>query len=317
MGYGMNGHCGFAFESSGGTPVAAADYIEALSESLTLNKDRFEVKNIVNRFSEADDMAGLDRVGGDIVFAGIPGPLGAMLAGVTGIQSNTEVLSGFLHTHTFTMANADWDTVFAQRPMTFEIFRDVTSSQQYAGCNIAGLSMNVAPNQALQVTASIVGKSMLQLQKTTASFPGSPANPLAFDTCSIEVGGAATALIEGITSNIDNQLEGVPSLNNSTTIRAIRRTGPQMFRLSGNIAFEDITEMENFRNQTEQQFIISMTRANSFQFIQDFPRVVYNTFAPVMAGRDRIIVGFEGIARYHSGSANAGTFKVTNNTSGY
>jgi hypothetical protein len=215
------------------------------------------------------------------------------------------------------MANADWDSVYSQRPITFEIFRDVTSSQQYAGCNISALSMNVAPNQALQVTANIVGKSMLELAKTTPTFPGSPVNPLAFDTCSIEVGGNATALIEGITTNIDNQLEGVPSLNNSTVIRAIRRTGPQMFRLSGNIAFEDITEMEEFRNQTERQFIISQTRANSFQFIQDFPRVVYNTFAPVMAGRDRIVVGFEGIARYHSGSANAGKFTVTNNTSGY
>lgn len=317
MGYGMNGHIGFAFESSGGTPVAAGDYVEAMSESLGLSKDRFETRNIITRLSEADDMAGLDRVGGDIAFTGFPGPLGFFLAGVTGVQSNTEVLSGFLHTHEFTMGNTDWDTEFAQRPITFEIFRDVTSSQQYAGCNIAALSTNMAPNQALQITASVIGKSMLHLTKTAATYTGSPANPLAFDTCSIEVGGAATALIEGISTSYDNQLDGVPSLNNSTQIRAIRRTGPQIIRLSGNMAFESIDEMEEFRNQTERQIIVSQTRANSFQLIQDFPRVVYNTYAPVMSGRDRIVVGFEGIARYHAGSANAAKIILTNNTSGY
>ena len=317
MGYGMRGHIGFAPETSGGTPVGASGYVEAMSENLSTTLDRFETRNIIGRLSEGDDSAFLERNQGQIMFNGFANPLGFFLAHGTGVRSTSEVLSGFLYSHVFTMATDDWDSNFAMRPLTFEMFRDVTSSQRYTGANIGGLTLALAPNQGLQVTASLIAKAVSQLTKTTPSYSNSPSQPFAFETASISIGGTATALIEGLTANNTHSQEGIPSLNNSTTIRAIRRSGAQTIRLSGNLAFENITEKEAFRNQTEQRFVMSLTRGQSFQLIQDFPRVVYTTFAPVMAGRDRIVVGFEGTARYHTGSGNAMKITLTNNQSGY
>lgn len=317
-GYGFAGHIGFAKEASGGTPVAATDYIEALSEGLSLAPDRFETKNIIGRFSEAQDESGVNRIAGPIVFPAMPNELGFFLLGATGIQSNTVVLSGFLHTHEFTMRTADWDSVFASNPFTFEIFRDVTSSQQYAGCNISRLEMSMAPNQDLRVSAQLIGKSTLNLQATTPTFTSSPASPFTFDTASIQLpAGTATAQMEAFSLTIDNQLQGIPSLNNSKNIRAIRRTGPQMIRFSGTLAFENITEYLNFTNQTKQRIVASFTKANSFSMAIDLPQFNYRTFPLGMGGRDRQTISFEGAAEYNAGSGTAIKVSVTNTRSGY
>ena len=184
-GAGFGGYIGFAKESSGGTPIAATNFIEAFSEGITLTMDRFETANIVGgAFYEADDMAGVRRISGDIVFAAHPEELGFILLGATGVQSNTEVLSGYLHTHEFTMRSSDWDETFAQDPFTFEIFRDVTSAHQYAGGQIGSIQLNAVPNQDLRVTATVMAKTSSVVAAQTATFTGSPTNPLAFDTCS-------------------------------------------------------------------------------------------------------------------------------------
>ena len=66
-GYGFAGSVGFGKESSGGTPVAADKFIEALTEGLTRNDDRFDSVNINNSYNEPRDHAGVQRIGGPIV----------------------------------------------------------------------------------------------------------------------------------------------------------------------------------------------------------------------------------------------------------
>lgn len=306
-GFGFAGHIGYARESSGGTPVAATNYVEAMSENLTATLDRFEIKNIVGRYAEPDDEAGVRRVAGQIAFAAHPVDIGFFLLGGMGINSQSVVASGFLWTNNFTMRTSDFDATYPQQPFTFEIFRDVTSSQQYAGCNISKLELSVVPNQDVRCTLDIIGTTHTNIARTTATYPGSPLRVFTFDTASLSIAGVTNVLFESFTVSIDNQFEGVPTLNNSTLIRTMRRTGPQMIRISGNLAFENITEYLNFVNnpQTEQQFICSVTRQDSFRMVIDVPRVVYSAFPLGIAGRERQIVSFEGMGRYHTGSANA------------
>lgn len=315
-GYGFAGHIGFAKESSGGTAVAATNYIEALSENIAEVIERFDVKNIVGRYAEPDDMGRLHRVSGDVSFPAIPEELGFFLRGCLGIQSNAQIVSG-LHTHNFTMRTSDFDTAFAQDPYTFEISRDVTSAQQITGCNIAQLAFSASPNQDLRISMSLIGKAVTNITATSPTFTTSPTDPFAFDTCSISIGGAANAKLEGLNLTINNQLNGIARLNNSTTIAAIRRSGPHMVRLSGNIAFEDIEEYLDFKNQTEVAMKFSFFRANSFHLEFDLPRVIYTSFPLGMSGRDRQVVGFDAMARFHTGSNEAIQINLTNTTSGY
>lgn len=316
-GYSFNGFIGIAKETSGNVAVAAQNYLEAISEDLSASLDRFAPKNIIGAYYEPDDVKGLTRVGGSIIIPGNARDLGYLLGGALGIQSNTVILSGFLYHHEFKYETSDWDTKYAARPLTFEVYRDVTSSQQYAGCNISQLQLGVAPNQELRATAQIIGTAQSHITKTTPTFVSSPTDPFTFDTASISIGGSGVDTFEGFNLTLNRQLEGVPTLNNSSTISRIRRTGPQLVRLSGTVTFEDITAYLDFINQTERRITMSFTKSSSFQMVIDIPRFVYTTFPIPMSGRGRISASFDGMGRYHTGSATAVKIDLWNTTSGF
>ena len=318
MAYSFAGFIGIGKESAWGTPVAVTDYVAALNENLTLTRDRFEVVNILNRFAEPNDIAGASRLAGSIAFAGHPVTLGYFLNGALGnLASQSVVLSGFLWTNTFQPAITDNGADNPVPPYTFEIFRDVTSSHRYSGVQMNRLQLQMQPNQDLRVTADVIAKTTSVFAKTTASFPGSSADPFTFDTCSVSVAGAGSALYENISVTFDNQAEGVLVLNNSTDIVRIRRRGPQLVRVSGTLGFDNLTEYNNFVNQTEQIFAVSFTKAASFQCVVELPSVVYTTFPLGMSGRQRQTVGFDGMARYNAGSGYAVRVKLTTTKSNY
>lgn len=315
--YGFEGHIGIANEASWGTAVGATDYMEAMSESLQETIERFPTRNIISRFSEPDDMGGLKQVAGDLVIAANPISVGWLLKGATGVQSNSAVLSGFLHTHEFTFGTSDTGANNPLDPFTLEVYRGVTSAQQITGVQMGRLQLALSPNAPLMATASIIGKAVTDIAKTTASFPGSPVDPFAFDTASLQLAGAASAFVEGFTLELDHGLQGVPSLNNSRTIAKVRRQNVAIARVSGTLAFENNIDLNRFRDETEIALKVNMTRANSFSMLIDIPRMIYSTFPLSMQGRDRLLVGFNGMARYHTGSAQSFKVTLTNTQSGY
>ena len=316
-GYGFTGHIGFGKETTWGTAVAATDFFEAMSESVAATLDRFDTKNIVGRYSEPDDEAGMLRVAGDISFAAHPESIAHMAFAAMGVASGTAI-GGTAITHRITPVTADTTPATnALPPYTFEIFRDVTSAQQYDGCQVSQFQLSVAPNQDVRATVSIIGKGTQNIAATTASFPSSSQSPFTFDTASISLAGAASALVEAFTFTFDNQLEGVPTLNGSTEVAKIRRTGPQMARLEGQLGFENITDYQRFINQTEFAFAANFTKADSFSMVLLAPRVVYTAWPLGMGDRGRQVVGFSATCRYLASSLQAVELQVTNTTSSY
>lgn len=315
--YGVRGHIGLGKETTWGVAVAATDYLEALSEGVTETLDRYPTKAIIGALYEPDDMPGLYRVGGPIVAAAHPVSVGHFLNAAFGASSISVVLSGALWTTAFTPASGDAASANPLPAYTAEIFRDVTSSQRYAGLQCTGLTFEVSPNAPLRVTANWLGKAATNIAKTTPSFPGSPTQPFAFDTASLTLGAGATALLEALTITVDNRLTGVPVLNAATEIAKVRREGAPTVRVSGTMAFESITEYLNFRNQTEQRLMASFVRASSFALVLDCPRVVYTTHPLGLDGEGRPMVRVEGIARYHTTSLYAIEARLTTTKSNF
>ena len=309
MSDGQLGHIGIAKETTWGTPVAATDYIEALSESMTTEIERFETKNIIAGLYEPDDSAGVNRHEGDIVFGANPETLGFILDGAFGVTSGTEILSGFLYSTEYTPATAEANSLHPLPPYTIEIFRDMGSSAQYTGGQFASVEMSVSPNQELCVTAATISKNFNPIAKTTASFPGSPTEPFLFDACSISLAGVAITRMEALTFTFDNQLEGVPTLNATNEIAKVRRTGSQLVRLAGTFEFSDFSDFDSFRNKTEQQLIATFTAPNSFSLVIDVPRMLFTEMPVQLAGRERVTGDFAAMGRYSAGSGHA--VKVT------
>jgi len=322
MGYGFAGFIGIARETNWGSgiSVASGGYIEALNENLALSIDRFDYKNIIGTLAAPDDMAGVNRVAGDIAFAAHPVTLGYFLLSAFNQDTVTTVASGFLWTHSFkqpTDSGSAFSTTAPSVPYSIEVFRDVGTSVQYAGCLISALALNFAPNQAVQATASLIGRSQSIIAKTTPTFPNSPSKPFASDTVSLQLGGSATIKIEALNISIENQYEGIPALNNSTYIAMIRRTGHQMVNVTGTLDFTNHSEFDFFINQTETTLKVSATVAQSYQLTIDIPRFVYTAFPLGIRGKERVMVDFTGKGFYHSGSGTGIEIKLTTTRSFY
>lgn len=308
MSYGFAGHIGLAKETGwgSGTAVQSGDYIEAMSEDLSMEIERFSYKAIIGSLSEPDDATGLFRVQGGIRFAANPMWLLPFLKSC--LQSvDTSSNTGPLYSHAFqtTSGGADFSSAVPNQPYSVEIFRDVGTSMRYTGCLVNNLSFTFSPDGPVMCEAGVIGKDAEAIAKTTPTFVTTPAKPFGFDTVSLSVGGAGTALIESLTVNISNNLEGLGALNLSNRIAKIRRSDHQMVELSGTLDFVDNTEYQNFIDQTEQRFVVSVTRAESFQMVLDMPRVVYTAFPVGIGGRERITVDFSGKAFVHQGSGLA------------
>lgn len=302
MSQGFLGFVGIGKESQWGTAVSATDYTELFSENIGLTKDRYELKNAHGRFFEPDDAAGLDRVAGDLVVPGFPIVAGQLLRGALNTMSASVVLSGMLWTTRFITTKSEFAAGVPSQPFTFEVFRDVTSSFQYSGVLVNRLQIAVAPNQPLRLSANVLAKAAALMTKSSPTFVSSPTYPFTFDAASIQVGGSATARLEAMTITIDNQLDGIPALNNTSQIARIQRRGFQMVRVQGTYNFEDVAEFLDFKNQTERAMVLSFTKADSFAVVFDMPRVVYTAFAPNIAGKERLTVQFDGMARFSTTS---------------
>lgn len=318
MAYGFAGHIGIAKEATWGSGVAATDYMEALSEDLSREIERFSHKAIIGSLAEPDDTPGQRRTAGSIRMAAHPVSIGWLLKGALNTKSVTSIVAGLYRNDFFTTAGGtDFSADVPIQPFSVEVFRDVTSSVRYTGCVINTLDIEIANGAAVMCNAAFIGRGHEVITKTTPTFPGSPSKPFAFDTVSLSIGGAATALIETMTVQINNNLQGLGALNLSTDIAKVRRTDHQMINVNGTLDFSDMTEYLKFINQTEQALKVSMTKADSFSMIIDIPRLVYTAFPLGIPGKERITVNFTGKGFYHAGSGNAIKISLTTTTSHY
>lgn len=303
MSYGMTGAIGLGKETAWGTAAFAVGscqtFVEAMSENVTVAIDRFDTRNIYDNLFEPDDFDGVRRVAGQIVAAAHPINIGYFLNAAFGQTTSVTSIVAALQTHTFAPLTADVASNAPLPSYTFEINRDVTSSQLYAGGQLSKLQLQVGPNQDVRMTSDWLfqASSSSIVKPSTSAYPSSSNTPFAFDTASIQFGGAATSLVEALTFTFDNRLEGIPTLNNSKNIARVRRTGPQQIRLSGVMAFTNATDYNSFLTQTELAVIASFTRAASFQLLLTMPRMIYTAYPITMPGRERLTVQFEGIGR--------------------
>lgn len=320
MSYGMAGYLGIAKETTWGTPVSPQSFSDLMSENVAVSIDRFDTRNVFNGTAEPDDSTGLVRIEGDTVVACDPQNIGHFLMAALGTCATTSLAAGTYKQHVFQCLDSDISSVCVRPPYTLELFRDVTSAQQYAGMNCTMLTLACQPNQDLRATAHWIGKTMTHKSRVAAAsvlFPTSPGNPFTFDTCSISIAGVATDLIEGFNIEIDNQAEAVAALNASTAIARIRRQGPATVKITGQIDFTDISQYLDFVNQTERAFSINFNKAASFQCLISLPRVKYTTFPLGMGGRGRQVVSFEGKAFVPTGSVSAIAVTLKNTSLAY
>ncbi len=305
MGLGNQGHIGMSVQAAYKTATTSFDYVPFISESLTTQVEEIIQENMLSRFDEGDSQAGIITVAGEIVFEPHPILMGHFLRGVCGQASSTIVDSAMQWE--FLPVQTEWDSSFVLPPYTLQVHRDVGSAWQFTDAMIHALAMEVTAGGIMKCTASVMARVSSLMDPDTPSFGAG--DPWIWDQASVSLDGSGNGDFEAITVTIDNPVEGVSLLDNSKMFGRFKRSGPRTVKLSGTMDFVSQAEYNNFRANSHQPMIITMTGATEVAsgypevLKLDMPKVRYTDLNPIITGPNRLSVSMEGNAKYDTTSS--------------
>lgn len=320
MAEGVLGHLAISKQNSFGTNTASWNFIPIISESVAMTVEQIRRGSIVGRTAEGIAERGVERVSGDISMEPHPEHMGFFLRGITGQSSSSVVgsVAAFNNfVHEFIPRNAKFDAKCALPPYTIQVHRDVTSAFQYTDALFTRLELNVQGGALVQMTAGVLARTTSIMAASTATF--SEPSPWTWNVASLSIGGAAVDFAESLSVTIEQPVEGVIMLDGTTRVNRFVRTNPTMVRVRGKVDFQDLTEFNAFKNQTQRRMLLTLGAAvSSGPFLTiDVPKMLYNTFPAQIGGPGRIGVDFEASGEYDTTSSYAIRITLTNTVASY
>lgn len=311
---------GLAKEAAWGTPVAAADYIPIVSESIVHEIEQIKDASLLGVRAQLPDIPGLETVKGDIVAEVRPVSIGYLLH--SALADPTVTGAGpYIHTFRAPRVSAFAEECFLA-PYTLEIYRDMGQSFQVAGAIVNALQLAWGSDQKiLRVTASIIAKSLSLIAKTNPSFEtGSPftwnqAVVKFADNVAGLAGASAYNNLEKAAIKIDNKMEGVALLNNSAYIGKIKPNDLMTCELDLT-AEADIDEYNRFANKQLRAMRVTFTSGTNVLEIT-LPAVKYTAYPVNVSGPGRIVVGIKAGAFYSLADTYLMEVKLTNSKASY
>ncbi|MEW6424977.1 MAG: phage tail tube protein [Bacillota bacterium] len=311
---------GLAKEVNWGTPVAATDYIPIVSENIAHEIEQIKDASLLGVRAQLPDIPGLETVRGDLVAEARPIMLGFLLRSALGDPATTGTGP---YTHTF---QAPRVTPFSAdcflAPYTLEVFRDMGQSFQIAGAIINTLQLAWGTDQKiLRATAGIIAKQAALIAKTSQSFEtGEPFNwnqgIIKFAANVADLGAASPYnKLEKANIKIDNKMEGIPLLNNTVYIGAIKPNDLMTCELDLT-AEADLGEYNKFANKQYQAMRVTFT-AGTDVFEVTLPKVKYTAYPVNVSGPGRIVVSIKAAAYYSLADAYLVQAKLTNSKASY
>jgi hypothetical protein len=303
MAEGLFGFLGVSAQQSFGTATTSNEFIKFNSEAISTEVELLMESGIRNRLGEPPSHEGMESVAGDIVVEPDFENMGHFIKGVFGsaVTSTTGAGSGTQYTHTFTpLVSSDFDEKSALPPYTVTVHRDVTSAFRFTDSVFNTLALTITAGQLTEMTVGVIGRSTSIVSMGAASFVSS-AYVSTWNVASISIAGAANTIMENVTINFDNQVEGVPFLDGTKTIGKFKRTGWQMVRISGTMDFENLSEYNEFKSQSNRALFITLDDTNVASLNNltiDIPLMRYESFTVGIGGPERISVDFNARAIY-------------------
>lgn len=319
MGYGIGGHLGICFQQSFGTAYTASHhYFPVLNETMMENKPPIMSEVVKTSFAKPNVYEGFNEIGGGAQFNAHPILIGKLLTAWCGQSSGT--LSTSHYTHEIVPKDSDFDDKSATPPMTVEVYRNAGSAHQYQDCNMNVLTLEIAHNALISVGMEVVGADFAKVAKQTAAYL--TGSEFVYDQSSFSLNGAACGDIKTCTITLNNNLEAVGTLDTTKKPNRIKRTSYRTVEISGAMLFEDDTELDLFRAQTEHRWLITVTGQEvssgyNAELIIDIPSFRYVTYPPNISGPGLLEVPFQGTAEYNSGSGHEIKFTNVNTVSQY
>jgi len=320
MPLGQFAHVGLAKETAWGTAAAAVDYIPIISESVVHEIEQVEDASIRGNIrAQLPSLPGLETVKGDIVAEVRPITIGYLLHSALGAPTVTGTGP---YTHTFRPRTAEFSAECFLQPYTLEIYRDMAQSFQVKGVVVNTLQLAWGSDQKLlRATAGIIGKEVGLVAKTTPSFETS--SPFLWKQAVVKfaadvaglTGASAYNKLEKAGIKLDNKMEGIPLLNNSPYVGAIKPSGSMTCEVDLT-AEADLGEYSKYAGQQTQAMEVTFTAGANVLKIT-LPVLKYTAYPVNVSGPGRIVVSIKGRAFYSAVDGYPVEVKLTNSKSSY
>lgn len=320
-------HFGLAKETTWGTAVAATDFVPILSESFEHTIEQLDDDAIKAVLDRQDVFEGLNSVAGSVEVHVRPNSIGHLLRAVLGAPTTTQpdaTNASTVYLHTYTPTQTAFADTTPLPPYTFEINRGISGSNtiQVVGAVCNNLTLDFSSDQKLlHCTSDWLAKNTSLIAKTSPSYE--TPDPFNWSQGVIKIATVANNLMESCSITINNNLEGVTTLNNTELISRIARTDLRSIAIEFTMDMQDTTEYTNFINQTEQALQITFTGAVAggavnFQLIIDIPVFRPESYSWVMnSATGRISASIAGAGLYSTSDTHSIKMRLFNTKSSY
>jgi hypothetical protein len=230
-GTGLKGYLGLSFQGDlTGQGPSSAHFLPFVSESITEQIPRIDSAELRFTPDEGYSKQGLRTVAGDIVLEVTPMNLAiAAYAAMGGLVTDSH---NDYFTHKLTMTNSSVVTGGAPVPsFTAFVGRDVSCANAYWNCVATGLTLDIANGEIAKMTLSLIGGAGVGDAVLTPTFNDVASAHIPWNSCSIQLSGAALCEASQFSINIANQLEFRPTICNSAYATSIKRSGFRQVRL--------------------------------------------------------------------------------------
>ena len=302
---------GLGRETTWNTPVAASAFFPFSSESLKVSIEPIAEAQIRGVLDQSPRYKGLITIGGSFSGPVYPSLIGHLLRAALGAPTTTGIGP---YTHTFNPTQGRFSNSAALPPYSITVGRD-GAIERYSGCVCQSLSFSFAKGGMLTFEAQWIGASY--------DYPGAPTVALPTDTpftldALVQRNGVAFGSLQDISIAINNNIEGVRTINNNGgIISRVAWNGMRTIEVSGTADFDNNTLYNDFLAFGDTPWLFEWSQGANTRLTLTFPAMKNLDGSPNVGGEGRITLPFSLSAEYDFATGGAMQAVLVNNVASY
>ena len=302
---------GLGRETAWNTPVAASAFFPFSSESLKVSIEPIAEAQIRGILDQSPRYKGLITIGGSFSGPVYPSLIGHLLRAALGAPTTTGIGP---YTHTFNPTQGRFSNSAALPPYSITVGRD-GAIERYSGCVCQSLSLSFTKGGMLTFEAQWIGASY--------DYPGAPTVALPTDTpftldALVQRNGVAFGSLQDISIAINNNIEGVRTINNNGgIISRVAWNGMRTIEVSGTADFDNNTLYNDFLAFGDTPWLFEWSQGANTRLTLAFPAMKNLDGSPNVGGEGRITLPFSLSAEYDLATGRAMQAVLVNNVASY
>jgi len=320
MATGQLSFLGINRQNSFGTALGSYHWTPFVSESLVHNIETLVSQGIRATLVEGVHMQGLESAAGAVVVEPHPIQFGHFLRAVFGQASSTNLTSvaGFQdYRHTFNPRNADFSDKTPLPVYTLTVHRNVGTTQwQFTDSVLSRLEFSIEAGAFVRSTANWLCRTTSLQVKDTPTFIDD--FPWTFAVASASIGGVAVDFLETLTIAFENAVEGV-GIMSSRRWGKFGRTAFAQVLISGRMDLGTLDQYNEYvaASETNMSIFLASTITSGAYMNIVVPRLRWTGIPVQVGGPGRLTFDFNAKGIFHTNSATALTFILTNTVAAY